>query len=63
MMYETSYMIEGYDEKSDVFCFIEDIEKKKKKTMDLRVLGVIKKKFLTRELLKIQIMCQESLFT
>lgn len=62
MMYETSYMIEGYDEKSDVFCFIEDIEKKKKNN-GLKSVRSYKKKFLTRELLKIQIMCQESLFT
>lgn len=41
MIYETSYVIEGYDEKSAVFCFIEDIEKKEKSPMDLRVLGAI----------------------
>lgn len=40
MIYETSYVIEGYDEKSAVFHFIEAIEEKKeKKPMDLRVLG------------------------
>lgn len=57
MIYETSYVIEGYDEKSAVFCFIEDIEKKKKRKKPNGLKSVRsykkKKKILTRELLEI----------